>query len=88
MNSLIHFYDFTAWPKARQIAAVWKFADHIESVKDKHTSYTLYAMCGFYVELTRTYNGETILDVTTFRTGARLDKFWSKSTCRNCTRSD
>jgi len=75
MNSLIHFYDFTAWPKTRQIAAVWNHGDFLTSSNDRHTSYALYAVYGFYVELTMTENGESILDVTAFRTGHWLDKY-------------
>jgi hypothetical protein len=71
----IGFYDFLILPKTQQLAYVWRYGNRLESIRTPTTAYSRYSVNGFYFEIVMRADDNAILNVCTFNSGYRLEKY-------------
>lgn len=69
------FYDFNALSKDQKLKVVWDTACHINSVKYIDSSFVLYRIEKFYIEIEYSSNENRIINIRSFKQGAHLAKY-------------
>ncbi len=72
---MLGIYEYIILTDAQRADILWTDGDFITNVVEKERAYALYALYGFYVEVTLIDN--QISEVTPFKIGDRLDKYLS-----------
>jgi hypothetical protein len=71
-------YEYNRLSLGEKTRFLWQDATFIERHEDSHYTRSLYHACDFYIEATVSHKENRIVEITTFRSVERLDKYLEK----------